>query len=325
MANFKDLCVLAGIVSLSCLTAGGWAQENVPQRQPSGPAIPQAAAPAQGLTDASLEKMLRDMGYDPKSSKSQDGKRTYYRVIIEEETFRFVVDLSLDRERMRVWLSAPLPQVASTESVAVERLWKLLESNDDISPASFSFDKSRKRFYLNMAIDNRDITPVVLRRELSYFMRTIQQTHALWKNISQQAGSDPAPAIPAPAPAPNPVVRPAPLTAASVIGTTWQFNGTSTTVEFLADGRFLWNNQPQTGSWKQDGNSVTIDVNGFTLFQLTVQGDTMTGSWERLQGEDVGRKNPSSLKRIGQVSPAVPAPMPSGRPTIPGAPVAPPN
>ena len=28
------------------------------------------------------------------------------------------------------------------------------------------------------------------------------------------------------------------------------------------------------------------------------QGDAMTGTWERLQGEDVGRKSPSALRKI---------------------------
>lgn len=85
----------------------------------------------------------------------------------------------------------------------------------------------------------------------------------------------------------------------SVVGTRWRFPGTQTTVEFQAGGRFLWNGQPQRGSWSQNGKDVTITVNDFTLFTLTMTGERrMTGSWQRLQGSDVGLRSPSGLQRI---------------------------
>jgi acyl carrier protein len=83
-----------------------------------------------------------------------------------------------------------------------------------------------------------------------------------------------------------------------LVGTRWQFPGTTTTIEFLEGGRFLWNGQQATGTWKQEGNSVTINVNDFTLFELTMNGDEMTGTWHRLQGEEAGKKYPSGLRRL---------------------------
>lgn len=85
----------------------------------------------------------------------------------------------------------------------------------------------------------------------------------------------------------------------SVVGTRWRFPGTPTTIEFQAGGSFLWNGQPQRGSWSQNGKNVTINVNDFTLFTLTMIGERrMNGSWQRLQGDDVGMRSPSSLQRI---------------------------
>lgn len=84
-----------------------------------------------------------------------------------------------------------------------------------------------------------------------------------------------------------------------LVGTKWQFNGTETTITFLKGGKFEWNGKPETGSWKKDGKSLTIDVNGFTLFELTLEGaDTMTGTWKRLKGKDAGIKNPSGMRRV---------------------------
>jgi len=86
---------------------------------------------------------------------------------------------------------------------------------------------------------------------------------------------------------------------ARLLGTRWQFPGTQTTIEFLEDGRFLSNDKPAKSSWKLEGKKLTININDFTLFQLTNNGDdTMTGTWERLKGEDVGKTFPSGLKRI---------------------------
>jgi hypothetical protein len=84
----------------------------------------------------------------------------------------------------------------------------------------------------------------------------------------------------------------------SLVGTKWRFPGTQTTIEFLEDGRFLWNGKPANGFWKQDGTAITINVNDYTLFELTMDGDSMTGTWKRLQGDEAGQKNPSGLKRI---------------------------
>jgi hypothetical protein len=90
--------------------------------------------------------------------------------------------------------------------------------------------------------------------------------------------------------------------APSVKGTTWRFPAAAgktaaSTVEFLDGGRFRWGGKPGEGFWKQDGNQITINVNGVTLFQLTLDGDTMRGTWERLAGNDAGQKHTSVLHR----------------------------
>jgi hypothetical protein len=89
-------------------------------------------------------------------------------------------------------------------------------------------------------------------------------------------------------------------TVTSLVGTKWQFPGTKTTVEFLAGGRvhFKFESGDADGKWEQKGNKVTFDANGFTLFELEMKGNEMTGTWTRLKGEDVGKKYPSGLKRI---------------------------
>jgi hypothetical protein len=196
MTSSRSIGLFAVVVACGCLVPSGQVRSD------DGPAkAAQAAGTENGLTDASLEAMLRGMGYDPKITKSSSGKRTYYRLILSEDTFNFVFDMSLDVERTRVSFSAPLPVVNDKDGVAAERLWKLLEVNDDILPASFSYDKGNKRLYLNMAIDNRGITTAVLRKEITQFTRLIERTCPHWKEIQPAV----APATP---PATPPVIAP---------------------------------------------------------------------------------------------------------------------
>lgn len=117
----------------------------------------------------------------------------------------------------------------------------------------------------------------------------------------------------------------------SVEGSTWRFPGaagktTATTVEFLGGGRFRWSGKLSEGFWKQDGALISINVNEYTLFRLTIDGDTMRGTWERLQGEDAGQKYPSSLHRVTEGAvpsgdlPLAKEPAASGNATAPNVP-----
>jgi hypothetical protein len=132
------------------------------------------------LTDATLEKMLEDLGYSPRKSVSADGKRTWYNLVIKQDTFTYIVDVSLDTEGKKVWFSCPLRKLEAPEKVKVERLWKLLEENDNLLPMSFSYDRSNKRFYLNHSMDNRGITARVLREDIDAVLGVMRRTYPLW-------------------------------------------------------------------------------------------------------------------------------------------------
>jgi hypothetical protein len=87
--------------------------------------------------------------------------------------------------------------------------------------------------------------------------------------------------------------------APDLTGTKWQFPGTATVVEFLKGGQVRFGDTKSPGKWRQKGKTVVFDCNDYTLFELEfVNADEMTGTWRRLQGEDVGQKNPSGLKRL---------------------------
>jgi uncharacterized protein YndB with AHSA1/START domain len=99
---------------------------------------------------------------------------------------------------------------------------------------------------------------------------------------------------------------------ASIAGGCWEFDGepgpvlppskvmrpSPTLVEFLADGtaRIRKNSHPPcSGRWTQQGNAVTFDCNGFTEYQVLLDGKRMSGRWIRLRGHDLGHSSETSL------------------------------
>jgi hypothetical protein len=192
---------LALSLALACgLASAGLARADAP-------GVPEPGK----LTVASLEKMLTDLGYDFKKSTSTDGKRTYFGLVVKQDNFTFVIDLSLDEQGSKLWFSCPLRTMEHPEKVKSERLWKLLEENDAIMPMSFSYDRSNSRFYLNLAVDNRGLTAKVLREELDRAMGVIRRTYAIWDSYQWPELNDGAapPANPTPPASPAAKFEPA--------------------------------------------------------------------------------------------------------------------
>jgi hypothetical protein len=142
------------------------------------------------LTNETLEKMLLDMGYEPKVSRSADGSRTWYDLTVKQDTFTFVIDLSLADGRL--WFSCPLKKVADPDKVPAEKLWKLLQENDTVYPGSFSYYAQRKQFFYNLAVENRDLTPTRLRAELDRVMGVLRRTYTEWDTSTWPGGPESA-------------------------------------------------------------------------------------------------------------------------------------
>ena len=76
--------------------------------------------------------------------------------------------------------------------------------------------------------------------------------------------------------------------------------GTDTTVDFLSGGRIRYKSRysESSGQWQQHGNSVTFDTEGYTQFDVTLNGNEMSGTWRRLKGSDAGTTSPTSLSKV---------------------------
>jgi hypothetical protein len=157
-------------------------------------AKPDAVKPAEDgrLSDEALLSMLKGLGYNPTVSKSADGKITFYRLDKTVANFRYIIDVSLQEGGKTVAFSCPLKRVGEPEKVPAEKLWAMLSKNDEIYPMFFSFEKSRKQFFLNHQIDNRDLTAERLGEVLDAVKHQVNATASVWDTTNWPGGPQPA-------------------------------------------------------------------------------------------------------------------------------------
>jgi hypothetical protein len=77
-------------------------------------------------------------------------------------------------------MSANLGSVKDPNAVKASTWYDLLVGNYDLDPASFYFDPENKRLYLHRMMDNRGITPAMLREQFERFCDNIRGSEKLW-------------------------------------------------------------------------------------------------------------------------------------------------
>jgi len=133
------------------------------------------APPPGGLTDAALKQMLLDMGYEPK------GLSKGFLIAPKRGTWTINIQLVLSKDQSKIGLNANLGKVPNPETIPAASWLKLLVDNGNIDPSSFYFDKDQKKLYLHRVMDNRAVTPAVLRSQIENFSENVRDTNADWK------------------------------------------------------------------------------------------------------------------------------------------------
>ena len=131
---------------------------------------------AQGdLTSESLQKMLDDMGYLPK--KLSVG----YLISISRDSWTFHIQLVLSKDGSKLGMNSNLGAIPKPEEVAASTWLRLLEANGDVDPSAFYVDKQTQKLYLHRTLDNRGITPAILRGQIEAFCSNTKDTGKLWE------------------------------------------------------------------------------------------------------------------------------------------------
>ncbi|HLJ55197.1 MAG TPA: hypothetical protein VKT77_09155 [Chthonomonadaceae bacterium] len=139
---------------------------------------PQDVAPPAvrgSLTDAGLQQMLLDMGYEPRRLKQG------YVVAIKQGEWVFNVQFLISPNREKVGLNANVGTVEDPAAVTASQWMNVLASNTDIAPSFFYYNKANKTLYVHRVLDNRCLTAGIMRQQVEAFTASIKDSAETWK------------------------------------------------------------------------------------------------------------------------------------------------
>jgi hypothetical protein len=147
-----------------------------------GPALvshAQSDRPTGRLDAAGLRAILTTLGYPPRETRGEPGVEL--EIVLRPSDGRAITTrVTLSQDKSIVWLVAWLKKVPPGRTINGNAILGMLEENDAIGPTHFSYNESRRWFFLNKPIPNQDLTPDKLRGELNHLATMVARTETLW-------------------------------------------------------------------------------------------------------------------------------------------------
>lgn len=126
------------------------------------------------LDDASLKTMLSGLGYEVK----EPGTSTY-EIPMSASGLNIPTRVFLSKGKTKIWLSVALLTKEAVDKLTRDDLQKILEANVDAGPCHFMIEKGWLK--MKVALDNRAVTPAVMRLELDYLAARIGDSKPIWQ------------------------------------------------------------------------------------------------------------------------------------------------
>lgn len=138
-------------------------------------APPQQPNQSDKLTAESLKTMSEGLGIEVKVLNAEVGKEKYT-LSMKTTSLNIPVGAEISPSGNYIWLTVNLGNNSSTKKHE-----ELLKQNGVIQPAFF-YITSSGRLMMAHPIDNRSISPVVLKRCLDKIVADVDKTNAIWKD-----------------------------------------------------------------------------------------------------------------------------------------------
>ena len=123
-----------------------------------------------------LKDMLTQMGYTVKELNTESGKEKY-EVMIKTSSFNVPVAYEISASKNFIWLTAhlgsPKDEYSTTNAA-------LLKQNGKIQPCQFYITEKGK-LMMGLAVENRGITPAIMRRHTDKFTGDVNNTSSYWQ------------------------------------------------------------------------------------------------------------------------------------------------
>lgn len=146
----------------------------------TGIASPSAGAELQGKAyeHEEIKGMLTNLGFEPK-----DLGDNIYEITVTKGDWDVFISVSLSRSKTKMWLVVNLGNFGEKSKGDPKKLYALLQKNTDIQPAQFYVRGDGLR--LGLPLDNRGLTPALIRKEIDTLVDHTAKTEALWAKIDE--------------------------------------------------------------------------------------------------------------------------------------------
>jgi hypothetical protein len=126
------------------------------------------------LDDAGLKTMLAGLGHEVKETAPG-----IYDISITAAGLKIPTRAFLSKSKTKLWLSVALLKKEGVDKLTQDDLRKVLEKNVDVGPCHFMIEGGMLK--MKMALDNRGLTPVLLRSEIDYLAARVGDSKATWQ------------------------------------------------------------------------------------------------------------------------------------------------
>lgn len=123
------------------------------------------------LTKLNLKATLENMGFEAKDLGADT-----YEITLNQGTI-VPISVSLSTDATRIWL-VTLVGKKELSSYSSEKLIKLLQSNWNTGVSFFVLNQNKLQMI--RPVENRNVTPVLLRKEIEGQARSVSTTESLW-------------------------------------------------------------------------------------------------------------------------------------------------
>jgi uncharacterized protein (TIGR03067 family) len=134
--------------------------------------------PPGGYTPAQLVETLTKLGYEP---TVYGAKKDKCWISLNRGNYSTTVAFEISSDATTIWFDCPLTAIANPAQAPNKAMQRLLEENDKIGPAHYTYDIGQKRFHLYRAHGNHDWTPKKLRQEIEQFDDTLRKQEPNWR------------------------------------------------------------------------------------------------------------------------------------------------
>jgi hypothetical protein len=133
----------------------------------------QSAASGVVITKLTIKPTLENMGFETK-----DLGNNIYEIVLNQGTV-IPMTVSLSTDESRIWLTSFFGD-KDLARYSNDKLIKLLQSNWETGVSFFALDSNKLK--MTRPVENRNVTPILLRKEIESQGRNVGNTQLLWSD-----------------------------------------------------------------------------------------------------------------------------------------------